>query len=153
MGEQGYLLGAYARGITGTLLTSLDGETPYARSPNTNRGIPMDEITITMDTETGDLTCLDSSMAAAFKGLGTVTTKRASHVEPANFFLRQAFTVIRMLVSDDSRLAGWTRTWSCLWRVNTKPVGGPILPLAFCDRRVAIEYEIQFLNEFFLEAK
>jgi hypothetical protein len=125
----------------------------------------MKEITITMDTETGNFVTLDKS----FNVLGTVTTKRASHVEPARFWLRMAFTVIRALAYEHGKIAAWTRRWPCLWRVNTSPVGGPILQLKhiwpdvawpvedniaeYANRQDAIAAEIQFLNEFFLEAK
>ena len=67
----------------------------------------------------------------------------------------------------------WTRTWGCLWRVNTAPVGGPILTwddvwtakgasswagrlsqshqiATWRDRQVAIDAEVAFLNDYFL---
>ena len=114
----------------------------------------MTEITITID-ESGDLKMLETAMAEPFKILGTAVTKRASHVEPYDFWPRVAFTVLRKLVSDDSRIADWTRRWGCFWRVNTKPVGGPILRnqygniAAWWIREDAIAAEIEFLNKFF----
>ena len=79
--------------------------------------------------------------------------RRASHVCPENFWMRLTFRAIRFCVHDTSRLAAWTRTWGCLWRVNTSPVGGPILADRFTDRQAAIIAEIQFLNKFFLGEK
>ena len=123
----------------------------------------MAEITITID-ESGDLKMLETAMAEPFKTLGTTVTKRASYVEPAPYWDRVLFTFIRALVPDDSRLAEWTRNWNTLWRVNTKPVGGPILRFGhmypalhltsrqanriYCwsSRKAAIEAEIKFLN-------
>ena len=124
----------------------------------------MAEITITID-ESGDLKMLETAMAEPFKTLGTTVTKRASYVEPAPYWDRVLFTFIRALVPDDSRLAEWTRNWNTLWRVNMKPVGGPILRwkhvapskcAAWMDdqifttyyRQEAIDEEIKFLNDF-----
>ena len=125
----------------------------------------MAEITITID-ESGDLKMLEMAMAEPFKTLGTTVTKRASHVEPAPYWDRVLFTFIRALVPDDSRLAEWTRNWNTLWRVNMRPVDGPILRFGhmypailltseqanrvYCwgSRKAAIEAEIEFLNNF-----
>jgi hypothetical protein len=127
-----------------------------------------DEITITID-ETGDLAFLDSAMAEPFKILGTTEIRRASHVEPYEFLPRLAFSVIRMLVSDDSKIAEWTRTWGCRWRVNLSPIGGKILQWGdllnwnscdcpegiawWWDRERAIEAEIKAVNELLGGAK
>jgi hypothetical protein len=59
--------------------------------------------------------------------LGERVTTRASHVEPVAFWLRLVFHILRSVVSDKSVAAAWTRVWPCDWRVNTAPVGGPIL--------------------------
>ena len=123
--------------------------------------------------ESGDLTFLKTDSADVFLELGAVVTRRASHVEPYFLLPRLAFTLLRMLSSDDSKIAAWTRTWACWWRVNTKPVGGPILRwsdvwgedewlrllimpqfykvASWSNRKQAIEAEIQFLNRFFLD--
>lgn len=126
-----------------------------------------EQITITID-ESGDLTFLETAMAEGFKTLGSVEEKRASHVEPYDFWPRLAFRIIRWLVADDSKWAERTRWWLCDWRVNTKPVGGPILRwrhvyeptvpypnvvYRFKNRKDAIAAEIEFLNKFFLGAK
>jgi hypothetical protein len=126
----------------------------------------MAEIIITIDQSTGDMLFLETSGAQAFKALGRLRTRRASHVEPYEFWPRVAFTAIRMLVSDSSRVTEWIRNWNTLWRVNMKPVGGPILTWSHIhpkhiaasnriypwgNRQEAIEAEVKFLNQFFLE--
>lgn len=140
-------------------------------------------LTVTID-EDGDLIYLKTSEHDIFAEMGEVVTKRASHVEPATFWLRVAFHILRTVVSDKSRIAEWTRSWSCPWRVNTAPVGGPVLTWAdvytleqrlqmariyttateflvftqrmrgiatWRNRQDAIDAEIKFLNQFFLE--
>jgi hypothetical protein len=77
---------------------------------------------------------------------------RASFVVPENAYLRLAFQVIRKLVSDDSALAAWTRTWQCLWRVDMRPVGAGILVQRFSNRQTAIDAEVEALNNFFIGA-
>ena len=114
--------------------------------PKTQR----DVITLTID-EDGDLLFLQTDSADIFMELGKTVTKRASHVEPATFWARVAFHILRTLVRDDSSVAAWTRTWNVLWRVNTKPTAGYILPGLFKDRREAIDVEVAFLNEWFVE--
>ena len=129
---------------------------------------PQKIVTIIID-ENGDQVFLKTDSADVFLEQGEVITRRASHVEPAYFWQRVAFSVLRKLTPDTSRIAAWTRTWKCLWRVNTKPVGGPILthghvhdyPIdkqwcwdiiaLFVDRQEAIDAEVQFLNRWFAE--
>jgi len=111
----------------------------------------MTTMTFTID-ENGDIIALASPGAdVILKAMGEVQTQRASHVEPDAFALRIAFHIIRSLTSDDTAVAEWTRHWRCLWRVNTSPVGGPILAARWTDREQAIAAEIEFLNNFFLE--
>lgn len=135
--------------------------------------------TATID-ENGDVLFLASNENDIFCELGDVITKRASHVEPTTFWARRAFHFLR-LFGDKTRVAEWTRSWKVLWRVNTKPVGGPILTWRHVwfsetpDRRAywervlaaeagtgiahwgkrqdAIDAEIKFLNRFFLEGR
>jgi hypothetical protein len=127
---------------------------------------PQKIVTITID-ENGDQVFLKTDSADVFLEQGEVITRRASHVEPADFWRRLAFSVLRKLTPDTSRIAAWTRTWNCLWRVNTKPVGGPILThfhvkpetqslmwdaiAWFPNRQDAIDAEVQFLNRWFAE--
>jgi hypothetical protein len=123
-------------------------------------------MTVTID-ENGDLLMLKSDSADVFLEGAEVVTKRASHVEPTGFWTRIAFHILRSCVKDDSAVAAWTRTWRCTWRVNTAPVGGPILKwkhtsnwrshvfpehqAAWQDRQEAIDNEVEFLNTYFLE--
>ena len=137
--------------------------------PKTERKV----VTVTID-ESGDMVYLNTPENDIFMELGERITTRASHVEPYALLPRLLFTIIRYFVHDDSKLAAWTRGWNCLWRVNTKPVGGPILTCghvwhrldawgrlfadfegvaAWSKREDAISAEIEFLNRFFLEGK
>lgn len=112
----------------------------------------MRAITI-MITEGGDQIFLDSPGAAVFCEAGSSTMRRASNILPDALLLRLLFLAIRAVVPDTSRLAGWTRSWQCLWRIDTSPVGGPILAARYNVRANAIEAEIRFLNEYFMEKK
>ncbi len=129
-------------------------------------------LTVTID-EDGDLIYLKTSEHDIFAEMGEVITQRASHVEPDTFWLRVAFRFLR-LFGDKTRVAEWTRGWDCLWRVNTAPVGGPILTWGdvweakgdcqdwmrlmpmytakalWSNRQSAIDAEIIFLNSWFL---
>ena len=133
-------------------------------------------ITCTID-ENGDVIYLATDANDAFLNDGTEVTRRASHVEPDDFVLRVAFYILRSISGNKNTIAEWTRNWKCLWRVNTKPVGGPILTWAdvwrvkghlavlpwlpslsqynhvalWRNRQEAIDTEIQFLNDWFLE--
>lgn len=123
-------------------------------------------ITVTFD-ENGDATYLASEGTDIFLELGETVTHRASHVEPATRGARLLFHFLR-LFGNKNRIAEWTRHWDCNWRVNTAPVGGPILTYAdvepryrgtaigsriatWHNRQDAIDTEIAFLNQFFLE--
>jgi hypothetical protein len=117
--------------------------------------------------EHGNLEYIKTEGDDALLELGEVVTRRASHVEPVNIILRVLFHILRTVVSDKSAAAAWTRVWPCLWRVNTAPVGGPVLRLkhlppddaffvnsediaVWRNRQDAIDAEIKFLNEWFL---
>jgi hypothetical protein len=106
-------------------------------------------VTLTIDDE-GNAVFLKSHGADLFCSIGSVKTQRGSHVEPKYWPLRIAFHVIRLLVKDDSRVAQWTREWWCMWRVNLAPVNGPVVGY-WRDRMEAIAFEINYLNNFFLE--
>ena len=69
---------------------------------------------------------------------GTVERWRASHVEPINFILRQAFRFLRACVRDESIAADWSRRWSCRWQANLALSGGPVLA-PFINRQEAID--------------
>jgi hypothetical protein len=94
----------------------------------------------------GKMTYLLTKAAPRLAG---AVVRRASHVEPVNTYLRLAFQVIRKLVSDDSRIAAWSRLWPCLWRVDMSPVGGGIIPVHFSNRLAAIDAEVEALNNHF----
>src|SRR6266481_3239839 len=128
---------------------------------------PQKILTVTID-ETGDLVYLKGDSADVLLELGEVVQRRASHVEPASRDQRVFFHLLRFFFGEKGRIADWTRNWGCLWRVNTSPVGGPILTWAhvwkmepsygsmdytacFAKRQDAIDAEIAFLNDFFLE--
>lgn len=85
-----------------------------------------------------------AEMVDAAAGLGDVSLQRASHVVPENRFLRAAFRLIRALVRDESRAAGWTRRWNCRWIAQI--IGGPRLG-PFDDRSAAIAAEVEWLDE------
>jgi len=75
--------------------------------------------------------------------LGLRAKTRVSYVEPVNPVLRSLFHFIRRRVSDESRLASFTRFWPCLWQacIFNGPVLGP-----FSTRKQAIESEVQFIE-------
>jgi hypothetical protein len=83
----------------------------------------------------------------------TDTVRRASYVVPDRFWLRLAFRIIRACVPDAGQIANWSRSWRCIWRIDTSPVGGPILGTRYGNREHAIEAEIDFLNQLFLGEK
>jgi hypothetical protein len=76
--------------------------------------------------------------------LGLTCKRRVSRVEPVNPVLQSIFRAIRKRVSDDSKLACWTRTWTCRWqaRIFDGPVLGP-----YDSRQKAIDAEIEFIEQ------
>jgi hypothetical protein len=130
--------------------------TPAAKGYAAFQKTPQKVLTVTIN-EDGTLEYLKTDSCDILLELGEVVTRRASHVEPAEFWPRLAFHLIRSLVNDKSRIAQWTRNWKCFWRVNTAPVGGPILRnqwgniAAWSRRQDAIDVEIEFLNDWFLQ--
>lgn len=105
-------------------------------------------LSVTIDEE-GNLTYLKTNEHDIFAELGEVVTRRASHVEPEQFWLRIAFRFLRVF-GDKTRVAEWTRNWRCVWLVDTRPVGGPVLEGRWLNRQAAIDAEIEFLNDWFL---
>jgi hypothetical protein len=81
----------------------------------------------------------DQSYPAAKLVQGRARTTRASHVEPAAFWLRWAFHLARKC-----GLTAWTRLWACAWRIRV--IGGPTLPGVYQDRAEAIRAEIAWLE-------
>ena len=76
--------------------------------------------------------------------------RRASHVEPEDVILRGLFHALRSIWGEKGWVAECTRKWRCLWRVNLKPSGGPILSARWRNRQQAIDAEIEWLNENFI---
>lgn len=69
--------------------------------------------------------------------LEALTKKRVSRILPENYMLRLCFRLLRTVVNDGSKLAQWTRQWSCQWRVIINGQSdGP-----FSDRQQAICFE------------
>lgn len=68
---------------------------------------------------------------------------RASSIEPCNSVLRCLFSFIRSRVSDESFLAAFTRSWSCMWRIRffDGTIIGP-----FRSRNEAVLVEVYILN-------
>ena len=79
-----------------------------------------------------------------FEGEGEV--RRASHVEPDSLVFRIAFHALRRVFGDKGRMSNFTRSWPCLWRIDTSPVGGPVLEQRYRNRQAAIDAEIAFFN-------
>jgi len=102
-------------------------------------------ITVFIDDE--GMTFLMDETVKLFEGEGEV--KRASHVEPDSLVFRLLFHTLRHVFGDKGRMSDFTRSWPCLWRVNTKPTAGVILPGRWRNRQEAIDAEIVFLNEWF----
>lgn len=94
----------------------------------------------------GRLQYIDKPELDFLKELGEVVTKRASHVEPANFVLRISFHILRKVFGDKGTVAHFTRQWSCWWRVNMKPKGGPVLPMYYASREAALAAEVEWLE-------
>lgn len=96
-------------------------------------------------TEDG-LQFIDDPELAFLKELGEIETHRASHVEPDSFTLRLLFHWLRRKYGENGRVADWTRSWKCLWRVNMQPSGGPILNERWIDRTAALQVEVLWLQ-------
>lgn len=94
----------------------------------------------------GQVVFLDHDGLGGMRSLGDCARRRASHVEPVRWSLRLAFRLIRSVVSDESRVAGWTRKWRCLWGVDLSLSGGPALG-PFVTREAAIAAEESWLAE------
>lgn len=75
-----------------------------------------------------------------------VRTRRASHVLPVPFFQRLCFRMLRAIVDDESKVAAWTRLWTCYWLIDLHPSGGPVIGPFEC-RNDAIATEVAWLNE------
>lgn len=77
---------------------------------------------------------------------GVPKVSRASHVRPLNPIKRMAFIILRKMVSDNSKVAAWTRKWKGPWVSNMKPKGGPVIG-PYVTRKEAIDAEKVWLWE------
>ena len=109
-------------------------------------------LTVTID-EDGDLVFLKTPLSDVLLELGTVVTRRASHVTPRAFLPRVGFKLLRWAFGDTGRVSEWTRTWRGPWRVDMRPVGAPVVDGDWRTRQDAIDFEIAYLNDWFLYGK
>jgi len=94
----------------------------------------------------GVMRCIVNEHTASLLAQGDVQINRASHVEPVNPVLRSVFRLIRRRVSDNSRLAAFTRTWWCRWQADMALSGGPVLG-PFTERSEALLAEQKWINQ------
>jgi hypothetical protein len=108
--------------------------------------MPNQEVSVVVRDD-GTVVCLDHPECKCFREMGSVKTRRASHVEPYTRGYRMSFHLLRWIFGDQGRVSDWTRSWDVLWRVNLTPVGGPILPGATILREAALRREVEWLNK------
>lgn len=98
-----------------------------------------------------NLICIQTGDTGDLESLGNTQVARASNVMPAAWPKRIAFRAIRKLVSDESRIAGWTRTWRGRWIADMGLSGGPVLRGAdgkgFALRADALAAEVEWINK------
>lgn len=104
----------------------------------------MQTVTVTIDEE-GSLQYLVSDAAKCLLDQDTVV-RRASHVEPDSPLLRCVFHGLRYIFGEDGTIGDLTRRMPCAWRVNTAPLGGPVLDEVWYNRQDAIDAEIEYIN-------
>jgi len=75
----------------------------------------------------------------------TSEPRRASWIEPHSWLLRLVFRGLRRLFGDCGKVAEWTRTWRCQWRVDFRPLGESFVVGPFRMRSEAVEYEAKFV--------
>lgn len=101
-------------------------------------------MTIRFDTN-GTATCIATGQLD-LTALGTVSKRRASHVEPASRVLRVVFHATRRVFGEAGRCAAWTRSWCCVWRVDLRPSSGTILTATWRNRADALAAEVAWLE-------
>jgi hypothetical protein len=109
----------------------------------------MERVTVTIDTDANVRFLVPTSGESPFIESGTLV-RRASHVEPWQPVLRLAFYALRAVFGESGQVAEFTRKWDCRWRVNLSPVNGPVIPIEFANRDMAIAFEIDWLERNFL---
>lgn len=86
----------------------------------------------------------------SFDGLEVsyIEKTRVSRIVPVAIIKRIVFYLIRSVVSDSSRIAGWTRRWEGPWQVH---IGNDRTGVnrhgPFMDRSEAIVYEKRVIHE------
>lgn len=76
----------------------------------------------------------------------TLCKRRLSTITPVmalNPFTATAFKVLRKVFGDDGRVAAWTRTWRCYWKVTILSTGEWSI---FRNREDCIAWELEKLN-------
>lgn len=92
--------------------------------------------------ENGMLRCLRND-AVPMHELGKVTTTRLSHIVPLWEPARSLFKLLRLIFGDRGKVAAWTRTWRCWWKVTIISTGRWNI---FRDRADAVKWEIERVN-------
>lgn len=88
--------------------------------------------------------CAD--LAEIASEIGTVETRRASHVLPCHPIKRIAFRLIRLAVGERGRVAEWCRQWRGPWQVRFADDPRRVV-FTHASRRHAIEWEIEQLEK------
>lgn len=89
-----------------------------------------------------------NDLEAIAREVGTVTTRRASHVLPCHPFKRFAFRLIRFAVGERGRLAEWCRQWRGPWQVRFADDPRQVV-FTHPSRRECINWEVQTINQGF----
>ena len=105
----------------------------------------MEHILFSVDDSTGNTKFLVNELSRSFLDDFSVI-QRASHIRPWNPMLCLLFRMLRALSGEYGIVAQWTRTWPCLWQVDLSPVGGPVVPVKWAERKDAIDFEIHWLE-------
>ena len=106
-------------------------------------------VTFSINDNTGDVTFLVNDNTRLFVDDSSVI-RRASYVLPCDLFLRGLFKFLRSVMGDAGTVAASTREWPCKWYVDLSPINGPVLPHIYTNRALAIQAEIDYLEEYFL---
>lgn len=91
----------------------------------------------------GSAECLDTG-ALPFSELGTITRRRASHVEPVCRMKRAAFWLLRWATGERGAISDWTRRWSGPWQVRFP--GSPVVHFTHESRAECIAWEVATIN-------
>lgn len=87
-----------------------------------------------------------SELEAITREIGTVQTRRASHVLPAHPVKRAAFRLIRLAVGERGRVAEWCRQWRGPWQVRFAD-SPQVVRFTHASRAHCIRWEIQQLED------